>query len=203
MHISEGFLSPAALATGWAIAGAGVYIGLKRTDPDGIVRVAMASSVFFLASLVNVKIGPSSTHFSLVGPVGLLLGWSAFPAIFTALFLQAILFHFGGLGVLGANTVSMGFAAISAYILFGRAVRSGGTVVFTATSFAAGFSAVLIGAAIVGVWLVFSDRSMIVPAYTLLSVHLPLAVLEGVASLFMTAFLRQTYPDLLRGVGKG
>ena len=62
MHISEGMLSSQMLTAGWAIAGVGTAIGLKKLDADKIVRVAFFSSAFFLASLINVPIPPSSTH---------------------------------------------------------------------------------------------------------------------------------------------
>ena len=61
MHISEGMLSSQMLTAGWAIAGVGTAIGLKKLDADKIVRVAFFSSAFFLASLINVPIPPNST----------------------------------------------------------------------------------------------------------------------------------------------
>jgi cobalt/nickel transport system permease protein len=203
MHISEGFLSAPVLAAGWAIAGAGVAWGLKKMDTDKVVKVAMASSVFFLASLVNVKLGPSSTHLSLIGPIGLILGWTSFPAIFTALLLQAVLFQFGGLLVLGANTVSMAAPAVCAYLIFGRAVRSDSVKLSLSASFAAGFLSVLASALSVGVLLTLSDPDMIRPAQAVFAVHAPLAAVEGVTALFMTAFLRRTYPDMLMGMDRG
>jgi cobalt/nickel transport system permease protein len=203
MHISEGFLSAPVLAAGWAIAGAGVAWGLKKMDTDKVVKVAMASSVFFLASLVNVKLGPSSTHLSLIGPIGLILGWTSFPAIFTALLLQAVLFQFGGLLVLGSNTVSMAAPAVCAYLIFGRAVRSDSVKLSLAASFAAGFLSVLASALSVGVLLTLSDPDMIRPAQAVFAVHAPLAAAEGVTALFMTAFLRRTYPDMLMGMDRG
>ena len=197
MHISEGFLSPPVLAAGGAIAAAGVAWGLKKMDYDKIVRVAMASSVFFLASLINIKIPPSSTHMSMIGPIGLLLGWSAYPAIFAALLLQAVLFQFGGLVVLGANTASMGTSAVLVYILFGRAVRGKNLKLAAAASYAGGFLAVMFGAAFVGLWLTLSDPAMITAAKTLLLVHIPVAAIEGAVALFMTLFLKRSFPDVL------
>ncbi|MDR1916674.1 MAG: cobalt transporter CbiM [Synergistaceae bacterium] len=202
MHISEGFLSPSALAAGWAIAGAGVAWGLKKMDSDRIVRVSMASSVFFLASLINVKLGPSSTHLSLIGPIGLILGWTSFPAIFTALLLQAVLFQFGGLLVLGANTASMATPAVLAYLVFGAATRSRNLRLASVASFAAGFLAVMTSALLVGLWLALSDPDMMLTAKTIFAVHVPLAVVEGVTTLFMTMFLRRAFPDMLKGVDR-
>jgi cobalt/nickel transport system permease protein len=202
MHISEGFLSPQAIAAGWAVSAAGVAWGLRKMDSDKIVRVSMASSVFFLASLVNVRVGPSSTHLSLIGPIGLILGWTAFPAIFTALLLQAVLFQFGGLLVLGANTAAMASPAVLASLLFGRAVRSGNEKIACAASFLAGALAVLTSAGIVGAMLFISDPGMAIAAKTIFLAHLPLAAIEGTAALFMTLFLKRTFPDILKGVDR-
>jgi cobalt/nickel transport system permease protein len=195
MHISDGFLSPAVLAGGALVAGAGVAYGLKKLAPEKIVRVAMVSSVFFLASLVNVKVPPSSTHLSLIGATGLLLGPVSFPAIFVALSLQAILFQFGGLIALGANTAAMGTAAFVVHLLFGRAVRSKNIAL--AASFAAGFAGVAFAAVYAGAMLAMSDRGLLGAARTLALIHLPLAAVEGAATVLIVSFLRKTYPDML------
>jgi cobalt/nickel transport system permease protein len=202
MHISEGFLSPQAIAAGWAISAAGVAWGLKKMDSDKIVRVSMASSVFFLASLVNVRVGPGATHLSLIGPIGLILGWTAFPAIFTALLLQAVLFQFGGLLVLGPNTATMAVPAVVASLFFGPAARSGNEKIAMAASFLAGSLPVILGTGIVGAFFWASDRELAVAAKTIFLAHLPLAAIEGAAALFMTLFLRRTFPDILRGVDR-
>ncbi|MDR3165002.1 MAG: cobalt transporter CbiM [Synergistaceae bacterium] len=197
MHISEGILAPQILAAGVVIAGAEVAWGLKKTDHDKIVQVAMASSVFFLASLINIRLGPSSTHLSLIGPIGLILGWSAFPAIFVALLLQAVLFQFGGILVLGVNTVSMATAAVAAHLIFGRPVRSGSLKIAASSAFAAGFLAVLLGASLVGMFLSLSDYGMLTAAKTLVAAHIPLGLIEGAAAAFMITFLKRTHPDVL------
>jgi cobalt/nickel transport system permease protein len=197
MHISEGVLSPQALAAGWAIAGAGVALGLKKLDPDKIVRVAVFSSVFFLASLVNVRIGPASTHLSLLAPVGLVLGWSVFPAVLTALLLQAVLLQFGGLLVLGANTVDMALPALAVYLLFAAPIRRSGALAASVLSFAAGFCAVVMGAIGTGIFLQFSASGFAGTAWAIFAAHLPLAVAEGVITLFMVEFLKKTAPDIL------
>jgi cobalt/nickel transport system permease protein len=200
MHISEGFLSAPVLLAGGLIAAGGVAYGLKKTDPEGIVRVAMISSAFFLASLVNIRVGPGSTHLSLIAPVGLLLGWGAPPAVFAALTLQAVLFHFGGLAVLGVNTVSMGGAALCVHMVFGRAVRGSGGKLQAASAFGAGVFGVLLGAGMTGLWLVLSDRGLRFAARVLVISHLPLAVIEGIFTAFLVIFLRRTFPDVLEPV---
>jgi cobalt/nickel transport system permease protein len=197
MHISEGFLSPQVLAAGWAAASVGTAIGLKKLNPDRIVRVAVFSSVFFLASLINIRIGPSSTHLSLIGPMGLVLGWSVFPAVLTALLLQAVLLQFGGILVLGVNTVDMALPGLIVYLLFSSGVRRGNGAVVTASSFAAGFLAVILGALGVGVSLSLSDPNMAGAVKVVFAAHLPLALVEGVVTLFMVGFLKKAAPDIL------
>ena len=198
MHISEGILSGSVLLAGWAGTTAGIAIGLKKTDTSRIVRTALLSSAFFLASLVNVRVGPSSTHLSLLAPMGLILGWGVFPAVFTALLLQAILFHFGGLLVLGVNTFIMGIASLSVYLLFGRTVREGKSraAVITA-SFLAGSIAVIMGACLVGLCLGLTDSNFLNAAKVLVIAHIPLAVIEGVVTAFMVMWLKRAAPEFL------
>jgi cobalt/nickel transport system permease protein len=202
MHISEGLLTPQMLAAGWAVAGAGTAAGLKRLDSDKIVRVAVFSSTFFLASLVNVRIGPSSTHLSLLAPMGLVLGWSVFPAVLTALLLQAVLFQFGGLLVLGANTADMALPALIVYLLFSGPIRRGGVLSASVFSFAAGFLAVVLGAVGVGVFLRLSDPGMAGVVKVVFAAHVPLAFIEGAVTLFMVGFLKKAAPDILNGTDK-
>lgn len=198
MHISEGILSGGVLLAGWAGTAAGVAIGLKKTDTSRIVRTALISSAFFLASLVNVRIGPSSTHLSLLAPMGLLLGWGVFPAVLSALLLQALLFQFGGLLVLGVNTFIMGFAALSVYLLFGRAIRVSRSKTLTVClSFLAGMLGVIIAASLAGACLGLSDSDFLNAAKLLVTAHIPLAVIEGVVTAFMVMWLKRAAPEFL------
>ena len=197
MHISEGVLSGAALAVGWAGTVTCTAVGLKKTDTSKIVRTALLSSAFFLASLVNIRIGPSSTHLSLLAPVGLILGWSSFPAMLIALLLQAVLFHFGGLLVLGANTFIMGMPAVFVHLVFGKMIRSESRIFSGVMAFIAGTIAVLLGAILVGIFLGVSDRNFLEAAKLLFYAHIPLALIEGAVTSFMIMFLRKTSPEFL------
>ncbi|MBQ7216605.1 MAG: cobalt transporter CbiM [Synergistaceae bacterium] len=198
MHISEGILSGSVLAAGWAGTCAFTAIGLKRTDTSRIVRTALVSSAFFLASLVNVRVGPSSTHLSLIAPMGLALGWGVFPAVLTALLLQAVLFGFGGLLVLGVNTFVIGSAALSVYLLFGRVIREGkNRAVVLSVSFIAGALGVILGAVLVGVSLGLTDRNFMAAAKVLVTAHVPVAVIEGAVSAFLVMRLKKSAPEFL------
>lgn len=126
MHIAEGVLTTQVLAGGGSIAAIGTAIGLRKLDYERIPRVAILSSAFFVASLVHVPVGPSSTHLILNGLIGLILGWAAFPAILVGLILQVILFQFGGFTTLGVNTVNMALPAVIVWYLFNSSVQKAG-----------------------------------------------------------------------------
>ena len=198
MHISEGILSGGMLITGWAGSCAGLAIGLKKTDMNKITRTALLSSGFFLASLVNIKLGPSSTHLSLLAPMGLILGWGVFPAVFIALLLQALLFHFGGLLVLGANNFIMSISSLIIYILFGRLIRdSSNKILVTTLAFISGALAVIIAAFLVGLFLTLSDSNFINAAKLIVIAHVPLALIEGLVTSFIIAWLKKSALEFL------
>lgn len=198
MHISEGILSGGVLVAGWAGTVAGVSYGLRRTNPDKIIQTALISSAFFLASLVNIRIGPSSTHLSLLAPMGLILGQAVFPAVFVALLLQAVLFGFGGLVVLGANTVVMGVPALAVSVIFGRAVRVAmGRGRVAVLSFMAGSLAVMMGAGIAGLFLWMTDADFAGAVKLLLAANVPVAVVEGVVTAFLVMWLKKSAPEFL------
>ena len=198
MHISEGVLSGSILITGWAGTCAGLAVGLKKTDMNKITRTALLSSGFFLASLVNIKVGPSSTHLSFLAPMGLILGWGVFPAMFVALLLQALLFHFGGLLVLGANNFIMGVSSLSVYLLFGKLIRSSDSkILVMALAFISGALSIILAAFLAGVFLTLSDSNFLTAAKLVVIAHLPLALIEGLVTAFMIGWLKKSAPEFL------
>ncbi len=197
MHISEGILSAPVLATGAVIAVTGTAIGLKKMDYDKIPEVAILSSVFFVASLIHVPLGPTSVHLILNGLLGLLLGWAAFPAILVALFLQAILFQFGGLTTLGVNTVNMALPAIICYYLFRNAVVSEKNWAVIGGAFCCGFLAVGLSGILVAFSLLFTGQSFLNVAKLVLLAHLPVMVIEGLFTIFVVKFLKKVKPEML------
>jgi cobalt/nickel transport system permease protein len=198
MHISEGVLSGPVLAAGAAVALAGTAVGLRKLDLEQIAQAGMLSAAFFVASLIHVPIGPSSVHLILNGIVGLLLGWSAFPAILTALVLQAMLFQFGGLTTLGVNTVIMALPAVICYLLFGPFIRKSARVALPA-AFACGAGAVLMGGLLSGAALMFTGEAFLEVAALVVAAHLPVMVIEGFVTVFCVTFLKKVKPELLPG----
>ncbi|HHD57321.1 MAG TPA: cobalt transporter CbiM [Desulfobulbaceae bacterium] len=197
MHISEGILSLPILAGGGVTAVIGTAIGLKRIDNDHIMETALLSSAFFVASLIHIPLGPGSVHLVLNGLVGILLGWASVPAIATALFLQALLFGFGGLTVLGVNIVIMAAPAVAVSFLFGSMVRKPGKSQLLG-AFLAGLGAILLSTLLLALALVGTDSSFLTTAKLLLVAQLPLMPLEGLITLFVFSFLAKVQPDLLQ-----
>ncbi|ABW67826.1 cobalt transporter CbiM [Desulfosudis oleivorans] len=196
MHISEGILSWPVLAGCGAVALAGTAVGIRKLDPEKIPRTGMLSAAFFVASLIHVPLGPSSVHLILNGMVGLILGWSAFPAIFVAILLQAVLFQYGGITTLGVNTMIMAVPALLSYYLFRPFAGRGDSLVF-AGAFLCGMVAVLTGGFLAAVVLIWSEERFLEVALLIVTAHLPVMVAEGLITGFAVLFLKKVKPDLL------
>jgi cobalt/nickel transport system permease protein len=166
-------------------------------DYEKIPEVAVLSSAFFVASLIHVPIGPVSVHLVLNGLVGVLLGWMAFPSILVALALQALLFQFGGLTSLGANTFNMAAPAVIAYYLFNLPARKANHFLSMLTGFGAGLTGVGLGALFVAIALVTTGESFLNAAKIVVVAHLPVMIIEGIITAFCVVFLKKVRPEIL------
>jgi len=198
MHIAEGVLSPAVLATGYALTAAGTAIGLRRLDYDKLMTVAILAAAFFVGSLIHVPIGLTSAHLILNGLLGVLLGWAAFPAILAALALQALLFQFGGLVVLGVNTFTMAFSGVVAGAIFRGLCRLWPTPTGRkAAAFCGGALGVLGAGLLTAAALAFSDEGFATAARLLFLAHLPIMLAEGLITMLTVGFISRVRPELL------
>jgi cobalt/nickel transport system permease protein len=197
MHIAEGILSPPVLVGGALVALAGLAQGLRTVKPETVPRVGVISAALFIAALIHVPIGVASAHLTLVGLAGLLLGWAAFPAVFVALLLHAILFQFGGLTTLGVNTAAAALPALVVFLLFRRSLHSRGAWGFVGP-FLGGALGVALAGVIVAAALFFSDEAAFTEAaVAVLLAHVPIMIIEGVICAFCVGFLRTVKPEML------
>lgn len=202
MHIAEGVLSPAVLGAGAVLTVIGTAVGLRRLDYDRLMTVAILAAAFFVASLIHVPIGPASVHLILNGLLGVLLGWAVFPAILTALALQALLFQYGGLTVLGVNTFTMSFSGVLAWYCY-RAIarawpsRSGLRV----AAFCGGALGVAGAGILTALALAFTNEGFRAAAQLLLLAHAPVMLVEGLITMFTVSFIARVRPELLRASG--
>ena len=199
MHIAEGVLSPAVLGTGAVLAVAGMALGLRRLAYDRLIEAGILSAAFFVGSLVHIPIGLTSAHLVLNGLVGVLLGWAAFPSIFVALLLQALLFQFGGITVLGVNTSTMGFASVLSWYAY-RGVKRlfPGAAGLRAAAFCGGLLGVALSAVLTALALAFTDEGFQTAAKLLLAAHAPIMLLEGLITMLTVSFIARVRPEMLR-----
>jgi len=202
MHISEGVLSAPVLIGGAVVCVGGVALGLKKMRQDEIPKVGVLTAAFFVASLVHVPLGPSSVHLILNGLIGLILGWAAFPALLVALFFQAVFFQFGGLTVLGVNTVNMALPGVVFYYLTSRMVGSNSHSLNVIGGFIAGAGAVAGAGVLVAVSLYLSDQAFMGAAKAVLLAHIPIMIIEGIITAVAISFMKRARPELLRIVPK-
>ncbi len=203
MHIGEGVLTvthggQAALLAGTIAAAAGTMIGLRRLDEDQIPKAAVLGSAFFVASAIQVPMGYSSVHLVLSGLMGLVLGWSIFPTVLVGLILQVVFFSIAGPTVLGINTLIMALPGVICYYLFRSAVCSDRQPVVFAAGFAAGLTAIVLGAMLSSAALVLAGKPFLLLAQGFLALHIPVALIEGLVTGSVVVLLRQVRPEVLR-----
>ncbi len=118
VHISDGVLFPSWWVGGIVLMVVLAVIGAWRIRDEEIPRIALLTSVFFVASLVQLPVPPTHAHLLLNGLMGVVLGWRAALAIPLGVFLQTVLFQQGNLTTLGINSCLMTVPAIAASYLF-------------------------------------------------------------------------------------
>ncbi|EPY02348.1 cobalt transporter CbiM [Magnetospirillum fulvum] len=202
-HIPDGVVSFPVLAVGAAVTVAGCAYALKRLPPERIPQAAILSAVFFVASLVHFPVGPSSVHLILNGLTGVILGWAAFPAILIALLLQAVLFGFGGVVVLGVNVMNMAVPAVICGLLFDVLYRRTGDSPRLA-ALAAGFCGglgVLLTTLAVALSLGVSGREFLPAAKLIVLTHVPVMVVEAVFTAAAIGLVLRVKPGFIARPG--
>lgn len=194
MHISEGVLSAPLLISGWAVSAPLLGYALKTLKPHEIPLVASLSALFFVASFIHVPFGVTNIHLVLVGIVGAFIGIQAFVAILVALFLQALLFSYGGLSVLGVNLAVMALPALLARVIFKRARASQYRQI---GYFLVGFFSILLASILLSLVLILEGEGFKSAAFAVFGFNIPLMVIEGILTYLALSFLERYRPQLL------
>lgn len=189
------------LLTGAVVTASALVVALRRLEYEQIPRAAVLSAAFFVSSLITVPVGPSSVHLVLNGLMGLVLGWAAVPAILVALVLQAAFFGFGGLLVLGVNTMNIALPALLCSALFGAFLGR-----YRANGFVIGALAGMLGITLTGLMVALSlglsDPAYSVAAKVILATYAPLLLVEAVVTGAIVGFLWRVAPELLFAMDK-
>ena len=191
-HIPDGVASIPVLLAGATVSLGGIALGLRRLTPERLPKVAVLSALFFVASLVHFPVGATSVHLLLGGLAGVMLGWAAFPAIAVGLILQAVLFGFGGLVVLGVNIANIALPAVLAGLL-GRRLLARPAL----AGMVAGAGAVAVTAVLVALSLALSGKEFMVAGQMLVFTYLPLMVVEAVFTAAVLGLLAKVKPEAL------
>lgn len=200
MHLVDGLIEAPMVVGCSTVAAAGIAVGLRALPADRLPQAALCGAVFFVASLIHIPVGPSSVHLLMGGLAGFLLGWAAVPVIFVALLFQAVFLGFGGITTLGVNTVIMTGPAVLAG-LAGRAIANRPSPRSTLIGGAvAGGGAIVLGTLAVSTLLTLSGEAFAPLAKALIVAHLPVVVIEAVATAAAVRFLARVRPDTLGGL---
>ncbi|MFC1976948.1 energy-coupling factor ABC transporter permease [Chloroflexota bacterium] len=117
MHIPDGFLNIATVATTYAVSAGGignaVRIANKKLGEKQVPLMGVLAAFIFAAQMLNFPIaGGTSGHFLGAALAAILLGsWASLLIMSCVLIAQSLIFQDGGLLALGANIFNMGIVA--------------------------------------------------------------------------------------------
>lgn len=214
MHMADALVSPAVGATMWAAsAGLIVYSSRKvqqETDDSRVPLMGVTAAFVFAAQMVNFAIPGTGSSGHLGG--GLLMAailgsHAGFLAMASVLTVQALLFADGGLLALGANIFNLGFfPCFIAWPLIFRPLLAAGASrprLVTASVLAA-LAGLQLGALAVVMQTVASGiTELSFGRFSLLMapIHLPIGLVEGVATAAVLVFVRKARPEVLERNG--
>lgn len=211
MHVSDGILPTSVCLIGYVATGAATWYSLHRInrqdDPrEGIPKASLLAAAFMVVSWIHIPIPPTSVHLVLIGLMGAVLGYYAFPAILIGLFFQAVMFQHGGLTNLGINASVMGMSALLAHYIFQTRtlLPRGGRIVlylfgFIAGACGTGFAALMMFAILFTTIPAHLDvAAETAGIYTLTLAHVPLMFIEGLFTALVVLFLERVKPELLK-----
>ncbi|MCC7203411.1 MAG: cobalt transporter CbiM [Nitrospirae bacterium] len=200
MHIADGILSAPVLAGGFGGTAVLAAVTMRKMNLEEIPKISVMSAVFFVVNLIHVPIGPTSVHLIMNGLVGVILGPRAFAAIMLGVLLQAFLFGFGGVTVIGVNCIMLGGGALIAYFVWQLRHRfphgSRLEVIFGAL---AGATGVFVSGLILALALYTSGEAYWATAGYALAAHVPVMIIEAIVVGACVTFLKKTRPDILWG----
>ncbi len=196
MHIADGILALKETVAISTVSAGLFYIGLKKLDHEKVPLAAVCSAMFFIASFIHIPFGVTQVHLTLVGIIGIFLGFSSFVPIFIALILQALLLGYGGISSIGVNLFIMAMPALIVYYLYHRELfqRLNDKIKF----FLVGFLGVFFSTLFLTVILFLSKQEYEFAAVTIFTVNSIGMLVEGFVSMFLLLFLQKVYPQILK-----
>jgi cobalt/nickel transport system permease protein len=195
VHLSDGVISESFWIPGVVVGLLLVQYALWRLREEDIPRMALLTAAFFIASLIHIRVPPTSVHLLLNGLLGIVLGSRACLGIGVGLVLQVGLLGHGGWTTLGLNQCVIAGPALVAALAYPRVKRwcsaslAGGLLSATAVVLAALFNSLILYFGGIADWRVIATTSLLA--------HLPIAVVEGVLTGIVVGFLEKVKPEML------
>ncbi len=208
MHIPDGFLNVATVATTYAVSAGGVgnavRVANKKLGEKQVPLMGILAAFIFAAQMLNFPIaGGTSGHVIGAALAAILLGpWAGVLIMSCVLIAQCLIFQDGGLLALGANIFNMGIvASFSGYYIY-RLINSlmgsdrRGALV---GGFAAAWGSVFLASIFCALELAVSGASpigVVLPAMA--GVHALIGIGEGLITAAVLSLVLATRADLLR-----
>ncbi|MEA3324078.1 MAG: cobalt transporter CbiM [Euryarchaeota archaeon] len=201
VHISDGVpLDPLLIMGSWVVTVAILLYALSKMKTEDVPKLSVITAAVFVASLIHIQFGPTSVHFVLNGFAGVMLGILAFPCIFVALVLQCFLFSFGGVTMIGINTINMGVPALIAYLIFKTGT---GLDIRPETRKRASLFAAIAGGLGVVLALLFLATELITigdvfleTTIAVVTAHLPIIAIEAIFTGVLAGFIAAVKPEM-------
>ncbi|MDW5562497.1 MAG: cobalt transporter CbiM [Methanomassiliicoccus sp.] len=219
MHIPDGYLGPAT----WGILFLVMLViwffafrnANKNLGPRNVPMLSFMAALSFILMMFNLPI-PDGTTAHMVGAVlaAIVLGpYGATIALSIALLIQALLFGDGGITAFGANVFNMGvvmpFTGILAYVGVKKLLERGKMSIpgqRAVAAFVGGYVGLNLAALCAAIE--FGLQPAIAPGYApygldvaipaMVSVHLLVGIVEGLATAAVVYYLADHRPDLLQ-----
>jgi cobalt/nickel transport system permease protein len=208
MHIPDGFLNTATVATTYVVSAGGVAnavrLANKNLGEKHIPMMGILAAFIFAAQMLNFPVaGGTSGHYLGAALVAILLGpWATVLIMAVVLTGQCFIFQDGGVSALGANIFNMGIIGgfCSYYIykwlhsLLGESNRS-----MLISGFVAAWASVLLASIACAIELAISGISPLSVALPAMSgVHAIIGIGEGLITVAVVSLIKATRPDLLK-----
>ena len=201
VHISDGVLSPEIWISSLILTCILLFYTLSKIKIEDIPKISLVAAAVFAASLIHIPIGPSSVHLIFAGLAGILLGRGAFPAVFLAVLLQAVLFQHGGITTIGVNSLTIGIPALISYVIFKNVIKKNSWKnKYTLGGSLAGGTAIFLAVFFTSIFLVITGEEFIGLTVLLIASHIPVIIIETFLVGGISGFLYKVKPEMLAEV---
>ncbi len=130
LHAPDGFVSVPIAIVMWIITGIVLVVAVRRTsetlDERAVPLLGVMAAFIFAAQMFNFPVGPGMSGHLLGGVlVAIMVGpWAGTIVMAAVIAVQALLFHDGGLLIMGANIFNMGVVGtLGGYALYRALAR--------------------------------------------------------------------------------